>query len=155
LYPAGGYVGKSSNQIGKKNNGELFSNDKDIYDKWAQAISSSHDLVTESVYERNKLGIEETYTVVLPVLVVSDDCLWCVDYNEKGQRLYEPKKIDEVDFYIAKEFWSKGDLSGVYIASHLKILTYLEYVNFTKKIASNVHFWIEVFPQDEQLIENE
>ncbi|MCB1099885.1 MAG: hypothetical protein KDN22_30235 [Verrucomicrobiae bacterium] len=145
LYPIAQPVGKSSNQIGKKND-KLFANDKEVYDKWAQAISSAHDLVDDSVYERERLGFSDSFSVIFPVLIVPDDCLWCVDYDKEGKRLAEPKVTNETSFYISKEYWKKGQMHAAYTASHLHIMTFSGYKHFTGKIASNIRFWAEVYP---------
>jgi len=68
LYLLGNPVGKACNQIGMKK-GKLFASDRQVYDKWAQAISSAHDLIGDSVNEREKLGLKKSLTVVFPVLV--------------------------------------------------------------------------------------
>ena len=145
LYPIAQPVGKSSNQIGKKND-KLFANDKEVYDKWAQAISSAHVLVDDSVYERERLGFSDSFSVIFPVLIVPDDCLWCVDYDKEGKRLAEPKVTNETSFYISKEYWKKGQMHAAYTASHLHIMTFSGYKHFTGKIASNIRFWAEVYP---------
>jgi len=144
LYPEDQFVGKSSHQIGKQS-GKLSGNDKEIYEKWAQAISSSHDLITECTYEREKLGLPKILTAIFPVMVVSDNCLWCVDYNSEGTRIKDPEKVD---FFIGKEFWEKAQLCGVYTVSHLKILTYSGFKLLIQNIASNFKYWDEVFPQN-------
>ena len=145
LYRVNEYVGKASYQIGKKNN-KLIADDSKIYVRWAQAISSSHDLVTESVYEQEKLGLDESFTVVFPVLVVSDECLWCVDYDNKGNRISDPISVNEIDFYIGNEFWLKGQMHATYTVSHLKMFTSIGYEFFTRRIASNIRYWPTVFP---------
>ena len=111
-----------------------------------QAIASSHDLVTESVYEREKLGLDKSFTVVFPVLVVSNRCLWCVDYDNKGNRISEPRCVDAIDFYIGNKFWLKGQRCAPYTASHLNIFTSTGYEFFTRRIAINEKYWPTVFP---------
>ena len=81
------------------------------------------------------------------------NCLWRVDYDTYGQRLSEPETIDDVTFYISKEYWKKGQMYAVYTVSHLHILTFTGYRDFSQKIASNGLFWAEVFPKD--LVEKE
>lgn len=153
LYLNGNPVGKACNQIGKKKD-KLFANDREVYDKWAQAISSAHDLIDDSVHEREKLGFKQLLTVVFPVLVVSNDCLWCVDYDSKGKRLSQPNSVNEVDYYISKEYWKKGQMHATYTVSHLHIFTLSGYECFSKKLAQGVRYWAEVFPID-NLVEKE
>ncbi len=146
IYPKNDFVGKSSNQIGRKK-GELFGNDSEIYDKWAQSISSAYDLIVESPSEREKFNFSEYFIVIFPIVVVSDKCLWSVDYDNLGNRISDPKNIDEVEFYIGKKFWKRGQTCSEYTISHLKVLTLNGFKKFSEMIKSNdLFFWDKVFP---------
>jgi hypothetical protein len=157
LYPVNEFVGKSSTQIGKKDSKkgkQLFAKDSEIYDKWAQAISSMSDLVTESSEQREKLELSESLTVILPVLVVSDDSLWCVDYDSSGCRTSEPLHYDDIEFYIGKEIAGDDKICPSYIASHLKILTLTGFCKYTEMIVNDKLFWNKVFPPMSELEAN-
>ncbi len=145
LYPSHNFVGKACNQIGKKND-RLIANDKEVYDKWSQAISSAHDLIDVSVYEREKLGHIQSLTAVFPVLVVSDACLWCVNYDREGNRSTEPMTADAVEFYISKEYWRQGQMHPAYTVSHLHIMTLSGYEQFLRRVATSSNYWSNVFP---------
>ena len=145
LYPKGGYVGKSTNQIGEKKSG-LFANDSEIYDKWSQAIASADDLVSQASEEHERPDRSRAFTIVLPVLVVSDECLWAVNYSPEGQRLSDPERLDEISFFLSKEFWRQGSFYGSYTISHLHLMTRSGFTHFTRMIASkNTNFWNETF----------
>ncbi|MEL7078908.1 MAG: hypothetical protein AAGM46_23665 [Cyanobacteria bacterium J06582_2] len=158
LYPIDNFVGKSSNQIGRKKRGknepELYANDSEIYDKWSQAIASSHDLATNSTDEREQMGLEQSLTMIFPVLVVPELCLWSVDYDAQGNRISEPINCDEIDYYIGKELWNKSTLCAAYTISHLKVLTFKGFEQFAKKIKSDDDYWKTIFPATDRLIEN-
>lgn len=145
LYPIGDYVGKSLTQVGERN-GKIVGSSSEIYDKWAQAISSAYDLVVDCTTEREDMRIKELYAVILPMVVVSDECLWHVDYGINGERISEPENCDEIDFYISKDFWCKGQMCATYTASHIKLLTYTGYKTFIEKLARWEHFWNLIFP---------
>lgn len=154
LYPENQYVGKAFNRIGKKN-GKFIANNSAIYERWAQAISSSHGLVAESVTEREKLGFAESFTAIFPVLVVPDESLWCVDYDNKGEIASGPKIVNKIDFYIGNKFRSKEQMYAPYTASHLNIFTSTGYEYFTRRIASNEKYWPTVFPLKKLLSETQ
>jgi hypothetical protein len=72
-------VGKSTAQIGRRQNDKAFYvGDSEVYEKWAQAIASSHDLVSEGVtdYKRSRQSYKWAATTIQPALVVADKTLW-------------------------------------------------------------------------------
>ncbi len=50
LYPTDDFVAKSTDQIGRKDTGEISTNDLDVFDKISQAINSAVDLISEAHY---------------------------------------------------------------------------------------------------------
>lgn len=48
IYPVSEPVGKSCCQVGRDSNGGIRASDAEAYDKWWQAIQSSHDLVASA-----------------------------------------------------------------------------------------------------------
>jgi hypothetical protein len=68
-------VGKSCDQVGRDSQNNLTSNDSDVYEKWAQAVASSHDLVHEAALQAGQTSIAFLLTSVVPVLVVPDGML--------------------------------------------------------------------------------
>ena len=158
LYPVDDFVGKSSNQIGRKKRGknepELYANDSEIYDKWSQAIASSHDLSTNSPEDREKMGLDQSLTMIFPVLVIPELCLWSVDYDNKGKRVTKPVHCNEIDFYIGKRLWKKPQFCASYTVSHLKVLTINGFEQFAARISSDINYWRSIFPPTTQLTEN-
>lgn len=144
IYPTGSFVGKACTQIGYKKD-KLVSDDREVYEKWAQAIASAYDLITECIQDRDRLQLKTLYAVVIPVLVIPDNCLWHVDYNELGNRVAEPEHIDEIDFYIGKNYWKMGLQFDEYTVSHLKILTLSGFISFTERIACDASFTEQSF----------
>jgi len=148
LYRSNEFVGKSSNQIGwKRNTNELIANDKEVYNKWAQAIASAHELIFECRKDRSLRNKIEVYNIILPILVVPDNCLWIVDYDTEGTRIADPTTCEHTSIYIGKQHKGSGvSLGGwQYTLSHLEVMTLSGYKDFTKKIASNGDFWDDIF----------
>ena len=128
-------VGKSLAQVGKsvtppsrKEKGnedpaiEYTGDSKEVYERWAQAVSSCYDLIKQAPNEYQAIGREFAVTVVQPILVVADKTLWAVDYWKDGHRIADPAQVDRCDFYLGKSYHEMG-LRGEYKLSHLIILT--------------------------------
>lgn len=105
FYRPSEFVGRSMEHIFQKNKNnknataEWDLRDSEIFVKMSQAISSASDMV------RNKLalpmpGVSETFVEVTPVLVVPDDTLWSVSFNNVGDIQGEPKQEVAVRYFI-------------------------------------------------------
>jgi hypothetical protein len=109
-------VGKSTAQPTRK--GQSWgSADREAYEKWSQAVSSSSDLVRVAS-EGLALTKTHSYSFVMPVLVVSEDSLWAVDYDEDGQR-GRPKRVPGASIFIDRDVGKDRH----YFISHLHIYT--------------------------------
>lgn len=101
LHPFDGHVGKSAFQMGRNKDGTFKKGrDGDVYDKWTQALSSAEGLVKEFVHPSKG----SFSAIVLPILVVSDGCLWAVDYSEDGQMLRPPTQVDQATLFVDREY---------------------------------------------------
>lgn len=126
LYFSRDYVGKSTYQVRKTTDGQFSSEDKEVYDKWSQAVASAHALV-DSVHnicrgpEREKKGL----FAVVPVLVIPDGTLWVAEFQPKT--CYERKSLSQTsrcEFFLGHPTRLGSDLSGgSYTISHLEIAT--------------------------------
>lgn len=144
LYIEGKPVGKSTCQIGKNERGEFLSGDSDVFDKWSQALTSAHDLIqsAKNYYEKSECGL--FFTCVIPILVVSDETLWVVDYSEDGSVQGDPKQTDEALLYVNRAYSERIGVS--YSVSHLHVLTKIGFVKFIDNIANNDEIWLRIFP---------
>jgi len=122
LYPSGSPVGKQTFQLKKEPPPKNFkSGDSEAYDKWAQALASAADLVRMGGGAHIVYRKEAFFTLVLPVLVVSDDTLWVVDYDEEGQHVGPSHQVDACELYVDREYALADGKS--YRISHLHIYT--------------------------------
>lgn len=136
IYPAFEPVGKSCCQVGRDKNGEIKASDAEAYDKWWQAIQSSHDLVAsaEDDWELSRQGISNT--LVLPILSIPDDRLWIVNYNQDGTMNGSPAKANRASLYINKFIPSSNHLSGIGMwVSHIEVLTHTGMRELVKSFA--------------------
>ncbi len=95
LFPAEQPLGKSAMQVGRKGDGGYNAAEQDTYAKWSQAIESASGLIASAWTERTHAHL------VLPLLVVSKDALWRIDYDANGVAA-EPQACDEVTLYLGR-----------------------------------------------------
>ena len=141
IYAPGAFVGKSLVQIREIRNGKYEGlKDKEIYEKWSQALASGVDLVRNARRYAANFDFPHVFTVLLPVVVVPNDVLWRVEYDVNGRTVGDPVKTDECEFYVAREVWSApelGDSTEPYTFSHLHFLTLKGFALFLLKITGD------------------
>jgi len=120
VYVAKDLVGKRMDQVSHDGKGGFNSGDKEVFDKFSQATSSSCDLVWQAMS-----GPVESANIVVPVVVVPDDVLWCIDYEEDGSHSGAPHLVQNTEFFVSIS-WTvgSGTFSVRYWISHLEIVTY-------------------------------
>ena len=132
MYPAGVPVGKSCAQVGRAaHDGTITALDQGVYEKWAQAVSSAIGLVqaASNVAVLNKEAM--ACTAVIPILVVPDDMLWSVEFDENGIESSPPRRLNRCPYFIGK----KSDLQSNFVEGSASafsfIITHLEFVTET------------------------
>lgn len=124
IYKPEDFVGKSIVQVGRDKDGNISTNDSELYDKWSQCLSSSNDLV-ESTYG-DEVDEEETsfLAMVIPVVVVPNGRLWSVKYDNDGNRVSEPSQTDRCSCFIDKDYEMGNNIAGTtMLISHFEIMT--------------------------------
>ncbi|QDV14129.1 hypothetical protein CA51_40230 [Rosistilla oblonga] len=83
MYSSGEFVGKSAECITKDRNGNIRGGDKEIYPRWTQALQSATAMLPEVV---NGYSDEKAIVInwIVPILVVPDDRLFVVDFDDSG-----------------------------------------------------------------------
>lgn len=123
LYPAGEFVGKSSDQVGKRTDGEITTGDQDVFDRISQAFHSAHALLRIAHYDgRSKKA--PVFTVVIPMLVIPANRLWVVDYDDAGRVVAGPSLTSYTTYFADRRFVvgsDTGELPASYSLSHLEI----------------------------------
>lgn len=105
LYPESDPVGKAFAQVGTQNSNDTCSDPK-FYDKFAQAMQSTAELVNDA-RERGNEDATKRCHFVLPVVVVPNDRLWQVDYGVNGTQRTAPHLKPHISYKINKS-WSSG-----------------------------------------------
>jgi hypothetical protein len=94
------YVGKSIDVVSRDGSGRKFkSGDGEVYGRWTQALQSGASIL-DSLVELRSPGQSIAFTWVLPILVIPDDRLFVVDFNDAGTRVHDPQKADRTSFYV-------------------------------------------------------
>jgi hypothetical protein len=130
IYQKGDYVAKSADQVGRKQDKTITSTDGEIFDKISQAVNSVYDLIYEA--QHIKITNHSYFSLIFPVLVIPDNTLWQVKYDEQGVRQGKPERIKRISYFIGKE-WSTGGIQSLTCSiSHLEIVTFSELESFAR-----------------------
>ena len=116
IYKPDDFVGKNLLRLKKKDNRLCADGDSEIYDKWSQALASSHDLAFGAVYNNPP---PKSCAFVLPLVVVPDDSLWTVCYKDDGALDGDPKQVNQCEFYVDQKL-----LIGLpFVLTHIHFVT--------------------------------
>ena len=142
LYPVGEMVGKSTTQIrwidGDK---RLGGSDSETYDKWSQALTAAASLLDAAVLHAPDPA--PRFTFVMPVLVVSDNALWAVDYAEDRTRA-APIPVEDAVLYVDRKRKLRNRNGEVtYHFLHLNIYTRTGFVALLNNLASPTGLLLE------------
>lgn len=132
LYPENVQVGRKISQIRRDVAGECQAAEEPA-EKWSEAVDSAADLVREANGASRERGVPDCYTLVLPVLVVSDAALWAVDYTESGQRARSALQIVETEVFLGRDYELRPGYR--YRISHLHLFTREGFTRFIAKLA--------------------
>lgn len=122
IYSPNQYVGKALTQVGYNGVGQFLANDKEVFEKWSQAIASSNDLIRAAAFLQAPSERPQR-SIVLPVLVVPDERLWVANYAEDGSLQDGPTLADHVEFFIGDSQTYVENLERLYTLSHLHVVT--------------------------------
>jgi hypothetical protein len=139
IYEPHAFVGKSILRLKMKERKLCSDGDSEIYDRWSQALASSHELALEAA--RNPLN-PKSYTFIMPMVVVPDDSLWTASYNDNGELADDPKSVKHCEFHVAH----KIDAGLPYVVTHIHFLT-LEGLKslITEYVIADFFKWDKIF----------
>jgi hypothetical protein len=142
FYRPGEFVGKSLLRLkpeSPKSTKAVVGPDSDIYEKWAQAVSSAIDLVKGSFVPAQPN--HRKVSAVLPVVVVADGSLWRVAYGYNG-KASSAEKVDQCAFYVGREVENVED---AFMFSHIHFFTLTAFSSFLSQMAINEVAWERLF----------
>lgn len=145
FYPPNEFVGKSTIRIRPEKNSFISAPDLDVYDKWAQALSSAVDLVKQAPYWSRDLRLNRAaFCVILPVVVVPDKVLWKVAYDDVGKIIGEPQQVEDCTLYIARKI-ETGWSDQTFTFSHIHFFTLSGFSLFLSKLSTSENAWASLF----------
>lgn len=145
LYRPGASVGKKTEQIMQETGKPVVKiRDNETFQKWSQALSSAHDLITGCYGANLRHNQDHFYVLVLPVLVVPDRTLWVADYTEQLKRHGQPSQVDEATLWVDHEY-SYGSGGQRYWITHLHIYTRTGFQKFIERVLPSDEFLERAF----------
>jgi hypothetical protein len=142
LYKPDGFVGKSIIKL-KMRQGNLCSEgDSEMYDRWAQAMSSCYDLCDHAFDGCSEGSAYQAF--VLPVVVVPNDSLWKANYDEKGTLRDDPSRADLCEYYINQQIPISEIPNFVITHVHFATLSGLSQL-LTHFVAARTRAWKAIF----------
>ncbi|MBE2203717.1 MAG: hypothetical protein IAE94_05225 [Chthoniobacterales bacterium] len=136
LFQWGEPVGKATARVGVKTKSDdrFIANDSDVYEKWAQAIASAHDLVGDTLNDWKTSKTQWAVGIALPVLVIGDDALWIANYDDSGNLVGDPSKVNEAMLYL-NSVVGASDIQ--YPLSHLLVFTLTGFQAFLNRFKNH------------------
>jgi len=122
IYKPHEYVGKSTVQVGRASDGGIVSHDSDLFNKWSQCLSSAADLVSRVNWDGD--DYEHCLSSVIPVLVIPNQRLWVVEYDDNGKEVSGPHQTERCSCYIDKCYELHPAPTVNMWISHIEIMTY-------------------------------
>lgn len=172
LYPGGGFVGKNAARYcyvpetfkGKGDSRELIPHtvkiegDSDLHTGFSQALASAHGLCHEATILADQNTSPILTSLILPVLVVPNECLWLIRYDDDGLRIGAPEKVTQCTFFVGRKFAIRAahepNLTHDFEFSHVHLLTLSGLDQFLRQIENRTNdgddFWVDYFPPVEQ-----
>jgi hypothetical protein len=149
LYKPHEPVGKSTVQVGRALDNTISANDAELYEKWGQCLSSANDLV-ERVYWDGSEDEEESYlSAVIPFVVVPNNRLWMVSYDEEGNRVCDPHPTNRCSCFIDKDYEMGTKLASARLwLSHIEIVTFDGMRSFVEAHLKTEEGIANIFPKE-------
>ena len=124
-YFPGDPVGKSCEQVGRTLKNELTSEGATIYDKWSQALGSADGLVDQAGAAWQESRDKETWSLVVPIVVIPNGRLWVAEYDKEGNRFGSAKTVDRCSYFVNRSYECEPPVGHgcTYTISHLEFLT--------------------------------
>ncbi len=127
------FVGKAIDIVSRDGSGKFKSGDKEVYPKWTQALQSASTLMpldAGTFYDDKR----PTIHWILPILVVPDDRLFVVDFDNFGNQQLGPTSAPSTSYFVGY----KQQLCIVEVREskfgHLEIMTYSALKSFVESI---------------------
>jgi hypothetical protein len=145
FYPPGEFTGKSLLRLKADKQPISSISDADVYDKWAQALSSLVDSIHVACRLAHKLYKANHYSAFLPLIVVPNDVLWQCEYELSGTMSSKPVIVNECTFFVGREHHTGVELKipfqHAFTISHIHFCTVSGLRSLLSRLLVNDHAW--------------
>jgi len=148
FYARNGFVAKSIVRIQADKNPMARTQDADIYDKWAQAISSAVGLAETACILPKGAIPPKVVAAILPIVVVPDNLMWAVTYDDEGNIEGDPIQANNCELFVGKEIElgeKKTPLFHRFAFSHVHFFSLAGFGSFVSKMAGDQQAWASLF----------
>jgi hypothetical protein len=149
LYPKDEFVGKSLLRIQMDKRTISRSGESEMYERWAQALSSGIELGIAATSLAKHLPASSILSAILPVVVVPDGTLWRGIYTENGALSRPPEPVEQSAFFVGREVEVAGPKGEpwyqTFTFSHIHFFTLTGLTRFLSRIVSDADAWRAVF----------
>ena len=142
------FVGKSLLRLKQSKTVLVAVADADIYDRWSQALASAIDLTRKACDLSKEFQLPHVFSAVLPVVVVANDALWAVVYDDKGDMLDELKSVNSCELYVGRSIRLNEEpkaFSHQFTFSHVHFFTLSGFDSFLERMVTNEKAWEKLF----------
>ncbi|TNV71285.1 hypothetical protein FGO68_gene7728 [Halteria grandinella] len=154
FYVAGDFVGRATlrPEPGASKERELvkdsrykLTGDADIYEKWNQAVTHSVRMADWAINERQN-SRHFVLSAVLPIVVMPDETLWQIQYDDDGNIVDGPKPVNSTTLYVGVSQYLGNSTEQTVKLSHIHFMTATGLTEFCEKVANNSsELWDIVF----------
>jgi hypothetical protein len=139
IYAPNCFVGKSLLRLKIKEKKLCADGDSEIYDKWSQALASSHDLAFGAAHNN---PASQSMAFILPLVVVPNNSLWSVNYKDNGSPAGNPEQINQCQFYVDQ----KVPIGLPFVITHIHFVTLIGLSEMLSEFANaDSHKWDLIF----------
>ncbi len=152
VYRQGHFTGKSVIRLKPSNNkdsiqGYTKTSDAEVYDGWDQALSSAYDVCKSASEYARKFSKRHFFTVTIPVVVVPDESLWMLKYDDDGIARSEPCLTDNCPFFVDRGLSITGwNADQKFSLSHIHFCTLSGFKSLVVSVQDNEATWLQWFP---------
>jgi len=120
IYVKNDFVAKRIDQVGRNAKDEIVSGDSQVFEKLTQALNSSYDLVRSAAWKSDRSFSQ----VISPWLIIPDERLFGIAYNDDGTRNGAVHRLDACSWYVDKCWQTSSPLNLKYSISHIEIVSF-------------------------------
>jgi hypothetical protein len=82
------------------------------------------------------------FSMIMPVVVVPNELLWKVSYDQAGQISQDPALTDECEYFVDRKFRVEGLNSSCFILTHIHFVTLKGFAYLlTRFFESSGNYW--------------